>query len=127
MGATRGRLLAQPAPSLCRSPGRSPEGTLSAGSEQIQFFKANSYRSDRQSVLHRPLPAFANKWLNIAILWELALLIAILYVPFLQNLFDTFGLSTFDWLVVGAASFTVVPVLELAKFLERRGAFGKLD
>ena len=90
----------------------------------IQFFKAYNYRSDRQSVLHRP---FANKWLNIAIVWELALLFAILYVPFLQNLFDTFALSAFDWLVVGLAAFTVVPVLELAKFLERREVFGKLD
>ena len=34
----------------------------------IQFFKAYNFRSDRQSVLHHP---FANKWLNIAILWEL--------------------------------------------------------
>ncbi len=90
----------------------------------IQFFKAYSYRSDRQSVLHRP---FANKWLNIAIVWELALLVAILYVPFFQKLFDTFALSAFDWLVVGVASFTVVPVLELVKVFERREVFGKLD
>ena len=48
-------------------------------------------------------------------------------MPFLQNLFDTFALSAFDWLVVGLAAFTVVPVLELAKFLERREVFGKLD
>ena len=90
----------------------------------IQFFKAYSYRSDRRSVLHKP---FANKWLNIAIVWELVLLFGILYVPFLQNLFDTFALSGLDWLVVGGAALTVVPVLELAKFAERRGAFGKLD
>jgi len=90
----------------------------------IQFFKAYNYRSDRTSVLHRP---FANKWLNIAIFWELALLLAILYVPFLQKLFDTFPLSGVDWLIIGGAAFTVVPVLELAKFLERRGVFGELD
>ena len=36
----------------------------------IQFFKAYNFRSDRQSVLHRP---FANKWLNRAIVWELVL------------------------------------------------------
>ena len=66
----------------------------------IQFFKAYNYRSDRVSVLHRP---FANKWLNIAIGWELVLLLAILYVPFLDNLFGTFPLSGFDWLIVGGA------------------------
>ena len=90
----------------------------------IQFFKAYSYRSDRRSVLHKPL---ANKWLNIAIVWEFALLIAILYVPFLQRLFDTFPLSGLDWAVITAAAFTVVPVLELTKFLERKGVFGRLD
>ena len=90
----------------------------------IQFFKAYSYRSDRRSVLHKP---FANKWLNIAVGWEFVLLIAILYVPFFQNLFDTFALSGIDWLVISGAAFTVVPVLELAKFLERREVFGKLD
>ena len=90
----------------------------------IQFFKAYNYRSDRTSVLHRP---FANKWLNIAIFWELALLLAILYIPFLQNLFATFALTLLDWLIIGGAAFTIVPVLELTKFLERRGVFGKLD
>ncbi len=90
----------------------------------IQFFKAYSYRSDRRSAFHKPL---ANKWLNIAIVWEFALLVAILYVPFLQNLFDTFPLSGMDWALITGAAFTVVPVLELTKFLERRGVFGKLD
>ena len=35
----------------------------------IQFFKAYNFRSDRHSVLNRP---FANKWLNMAIVWESA-------------------------------------------------------
>jgi Ca2+-transporting ATPase len=52
----------------------------------IQFFKAYGYRSDHQHVLHRPL---ANRWLNVAILWEIGLLILILYVPFLQRAFET--------------------------------------
>ena len=45
----------------------------------IQFFKAYNFRSDRHSVLRRP---FANKWLNLAIIWELVMLALILYVPF---------------------------------------------
>ena len=90
----------------------------------IQFFKAYSYRSDRRSVLHKP---FANKWLNIAVGWEFVLLFVILYVPFFQNLFGTFALPALDWLVVGGAALTVVPVLEFTKWLERRGTFGKLD
>ena len=48
----------------------------------IQFFKAYNFRSDRRSVWHRP---FANTWLNIAIGWELVLIVLILYVPFLRT------------------------------------------
>jgi len=90
----------------------------------IQFFKAYNYRSDRRSVLYRP---FANKWLNIAIGWELALLVAILYVPFLQELFGTFALTGMDWLIIGGAALTIVPVLELAKWMTRHQWFGRID
>src|SRR4029434_1331058 len=56
----------------------------------IQFFKAYNFRSDRLSVLHQP---FANKWLNLAIVWELIMLGLILYVPILERTFGTFGLT----------------------------------
>jgi P-type Ca2+ transporter type 2C len=89
----------------------------------IEFFKAYNFRSDRHSVLRRP---FANKWLNIAIVWELVMLGLILYVPLLERTFGTYGLSPGDWLLIVAAAFTLTPVLELAKWLERRGWFGEL-
>ena len=90
----------------------------------IQFFKAYNFRSDRHSVLRRP---FANKWLNLAIIWELIMLALILYVPLLERTFGTFGLSLRDWLIIIALAFTVSPVLELAKWIERLGWFGKLQ
>lgn len=90
----------------------------------IQFFKAYNFRSDRHSVLRRP---FANKWLNLAILWELALLGLILYVPLLERIFGTFELPLVDWLIIVGAALTVSPVLELAKWMERRGWFGELS
>ncbi|HLA10608.1 MAG TPA: HAD-IC family P-type ATPase, partial [Pyrinomonadaceae bacterium] len=90
----------------------------------IQFFKAYNFRSDRHSVLRHP---FANKWLNIAILWELVMLALILYVPVLERVFGTFAMSTNEWLVIVGAALTVSPVLELAKWVERRGWFGKLE
>ncbi|HEX6186341.1 MAG TPA: cation-translocating P-type ATPase [Pyrinomonadaceae bacterium] len=89
----------------------------------IQFFKAYNFRSDRHSVLHRP---FANKWLNIAILWELVMLGLILYVPLLERVFGTYAITTTDWLIIIVAAFTVSPVLELAKWAERRGWLGEL-
>jgi P-type Ca2+ transporter type 2C len=90
----------------------------------IQFFKAYNFRSDRHSVLHRP---FANRWLNIAIIWELFMLGLIVYVPLLERTFGTFGLPLQDWLIIIVAAFTVSPVLELAKWMERRGWFGELN
>jgi Ca2+-transporting ATPase len=88
----------------------------------IEFFKAYSFRSDRRSLLDRP---FANKWLNLAIVWELALIMLVVNVPFLQDAFGTTPLSLEDWAVVAGAAFTVVPVLELAKFGIRRGHAGR--
>jgi Ca2+-transporting ATPase len=90
----------------------------------IQFFKAYSYRSDRHSALRRP---FANRWLNLAIVWEVLLLVAIVYVPALHGPFGTFSLTTVDWLIALALAFSVTPVLEFAKRLVRRGTFGPLD
>ncbi len=90
----------------------------------IQFFKAYNFRSDRQSIFHRP---FANKWLNLAILWELALLIVIVTFPPLREPFGTYALSQNDWLITIGVALTISPVLELAKWCERRGWFGKLS
>jgi Ca2+-transporting ATPase len=90
----------------------------------IQFFTAYNFRSDRLSLFHRP---FANRWLNLSILWEVLLLLAIVYTPVLQKPFETFALSMIDWAIVGVAALTIVPILELAKWCERRGWLGKMD
>jgi Ca2+-transporting ATPase len=89
----------------------------------IQFFNAYNFRSDRLSILRRP---FANRWLNLAIGWELVLLAVVVYLPFLQGPFGTHSLSTRDWLLATALAFTIVPVLEGVKALARRGRFGTL-
>jgi P-type Ca2+ transporter type 2C len=83
----------------------------------IEFFKAYSFRSDRNSVLDRP---FANKWLNIAIAWELLLVVLVINVPFLQDIFGTQSLSAETWLLVAGVAFTIVPVVEIAKRLTWR-------
>ena len=85
----------------------------------IEFFKAYSFRSDRNSVLDG---LFANKWLNLAIVWELVLVGLVVNVPFLRDAFGTTALSLGEWLLVAAAAFTIVPVLEAAKWVLRRRA-----
>ncbi len=87
----------------------------------IQFFKAYNYRSDWHSVLRRP---FSNRWLNYAVGWELVLLVAIVYVPFLQTAFGTYALAAWEWALAAFAAFTVMPVLESVKWLQRRGHLG---
>jgi Ca2+-transporting ATPase len=83
----------------------------------IQFLKAYCYRSDRASVTRRP---FANRWLNLAIAWEVSLLALILYLPALQGPFGTFALSPADWAIVLGTAATVLPVLDVAKAALRR-------
>ena len=90
----------------------------------IQFFKAYNFRSDRLSVLNKP---FANQWLNLSVGWELVLLVLIIYVPFLNEAFSTYALPLMDWLIVFGLAFSVMPVLEIAKWMERRDWFGKVE
>lgn len=88
----------------------------------LEFVKAYKFRSDRHSVLARP---FANKWLNLAILWELLLLAGIVYLPVLHAPFSTYSLPPTDWVIVVVLALSVIPVLEIAKWTIRR--HGRLD
>jgi Ca2+-transporting ATPase len=90
----------------------------------IEFVKAFNFRSDRHSLLRRP---FANRWLNLAVTWELAALVLILYVPFLSAAFGNATLQPADWAVVVVPALTISPVLEAAKWAVRRGWLGPLD
>jgi len=45
----------------------------------------------------------------------------------LERTFGTYGLTLKDWLIIIVAAFTVSPVLELAKWVERSGWFGRLE
>jgi Ca2+-transporting ATPase len=87
----------------------------------IEFFKAYNFRSDRVSAFQRP---FANRWLNVAILSELVVLGLIVHLPFLQKFFGTFSMNTEEWLLILLLAATINPVLELSKWLARRGWLG---
>jgi len=104
--------------------GRSLEEAMTmvfAGLTLIEFFKAYNYRSDRHSVLLRP---FGNKWLNLSVAWEVILLTAVVYAPNLQRPLSTSSLSPGDWAILLGVTVSIFPVLELVKWLERRGWFG---
>ena len=84
----------------------------------IQFFKAYNFRSDRNSILRKP---FSNRWLNIAVLWELVLLAFIIYMPVLQGPFGTFSLPVVDWVIVIGLSLTVSPGAGIDKMDGKEG------
>ncbi|HHE32014.1 MAG TPA: cation-translocating P-type ATPase [Chlorobaculum parvum] len=87
----------------------------------IQFFKAYNFRSEKEHVFTN---IFSNRWLNLAIVWELTILLAILYVPIFAAPFGTFMMSLSDWLIVLGGALTVVPVIEGVKWLVRKGWIG---
>jgi Ca2+-transporting ATPase len=89
----------------------------------IEFFKAYSFRSDRHSIIKG---MFSNTWLNTAIGWEFVLLMFVVYLPILHIPFDTFSLPLEDWLVLLPVAFSIIPVLEIAKWMVRHGWFGKV-
>ena len=83
----------------------------------VEFFKAFSFRSDRETLFRRP---FANKWLNLAIIWELSLLMGIVYLPLMHKPLGTFSLPLSVWPVLLGVAVTIVPVLEAGKWAIRR-------
>jgi len=92
----------------------------------VQFQLVNAYncRSDRPTSFAHPL---ANRWLNMAIVWELGLLALVVHLPVLHEPFGTYAMPAGDWLIAAGLAVTVVPVLEFVKWLERRGWLGPAD
>jgi Ca2+-transporting ATPase len=43
------------------------------------------------------LGIFSNKWMQVAVLTSLVILLAIIYVPFLDPVFETTSLTLRDW------------------------------
>jgi len=83
----------------------------------IEFFKAYNFRSDKKSIFQ--IGFFTNKWLNIAICWEIMLMLIIVYTPFLQEPFRTFSFGAFDWALVILLAATIFPILETTKAIIR--------
>jgi Ca2+-transporting ATPase len=84
----------------------------------VEFFKAFSFRSERHTVFRS---TFSNRWLNLAIVWELLLLAGVVYLPFMHKPFGTFALPLSVWPVLLGVAVTIIPVLETAKWAIRRG------
>jgi Ca2+-transporting ATPase len=82
----------------------------------FQLFNVFNARSDEQSALRG---LFTNRWLWAAIGLSLALHVAVIYTPFLQQAFSTVGLNIYDWLLCGIIGSSVLWLRELSKAVVR--------
>ncbi|MBL8359610.1 MAG: cation-translocating P-type ATPase [Rubrivivax sp.] len=85
-------------------------------SELIRAFTA---RSEHHSVF--AIGLFSNRWMVGAVAVSFALVLAVVYVPFLAPFFDTVPLSADDWLLMLPFFFASPAAMELLKFAQRRG------
>lgn len=65
-------------------------------------------RQEKKSMFE--VPFLSNPYLVLAVAANLAIVYAIIQLPFLQGLFDTTGLSLMDWGAVAGLSLTAVLV-----------------
>jgi P-type Ca2+ transporter type 2C len=82
----------------------------------FQLFNVFNARSDVRSAFSH---LFTNSWLWGAVALSVALQVAVVYTPFLQQAFGTVPLSTLDWARCIAASSCVLWIRELSKLLVR--------
>jgi P-type Ca2+ transporter type 2C len=85
-----------------------------------ELIRAYTARSEVLSVF--AIGVFSNKWMNAAVLASLALVMMVVYVPFLQPFFDTVPLGLDDWLFMMPFFFASPVAMELVKLVLRRRA-----
>ncbi|MCC7206110.1 MAG: cation-translocating P-type ATPase [Anaerolineae bacterium] len=80
-----------------------------------------AYTSRSELKLLAEIGLFTNKWMQIAVGTSLVLLLAVMYVPFLQVAFDTTALSAWHWVVIMPLNLLPAVAAEITKlFLRRR-------
>ena len=83
-----------------------------------ELFRAYTSRSDRHSLW--AIGVFSNKWMQWAVLVSLVIVLAIIYVPFLDPVFDTTFLGLREWLVIAPLVLMPAAAAEANKYFLRR-------
>jgi Ca2+-transporting ATPase len=86
-----------------------------AFSELLRAFTA---RSERYPLLQ--IGFFTNKWMFYAVASSLVLLLLVIYVPYLQPVFDTVPLAWEQWRLVLPLLFVPASVAEVTKWILSR-------
>jgi len=85
-----------------------------------ELFRAYTARSERFSLWR--IGAWTNKYMQYAVVSSLVILLAIIYVPFLDPIFDTTFLGLTDWLIMLPLILTPSIAAEITKIFMRRRA-----
>ena len=72
-----------------------------------QLLHTYNFRFNDRGIFRKDI--FGNKYLNLAVLVSILLQVAIIYIPWLQDIFETTSLSLENWLLIAASS--IIPVL----------------
>jgi Ca2+-transporting ATPase len=83
-----------------------------------ELLRAYTSRSERYSLL--AIGVFSNKWMQVAVLTSLVVLLAIIYLPFLQPIFSTGFLTANDWLIMLPLILVPSIAAEINKWVLRR-------
>jgi Ca2+-transporting ATPase len=83
-----------------------------------ELLRAYSARSEHY-FLHQ-IGIFTNRYMQYAVLISLVIILAIIYVPILDPLFDTTFLSATDWLIILPLIFIPAIAAEITKLITRR-------
>ena len=89
----------------------------------IEFFNAFNCRSLDFSLFK--VGVFSNKWLWLAIAWECVMLSLVVYLPILQEPFNTFPLTSSDWAICFFSASTIFIAAEVYKITYAR--FKKIE
>jgi Ca2+-transporting ATPase len=85
----------------------------------IQFFNGFNCRSLDQSLFQ--IGVFSNKWMILAMTWEVIMLLLVVYLPILQGPFRTFPLTLVDWAIAILSASTIFIAAEIYKLLYKKG------
>jgi Ca2+-transporting ATPase len=72
-----------------------------------QLLHTYNFRFEDRGIFRKDI--FGNKYLNLAVVVSILLQVAIIYIPWLQDIFKTTSLSLENWLLIAVSS--IIPVL----------------
>ena len=87
------------------------------------LFHAFNCRSATSSI--RVLQPLVSRPLVLAVLLSAAIHLVAVCVPSLRGVFQTFMLTSTEWLILIGLSFAIIPAMEIVKLLQRRQIVGK--